>query len=60
MLGTPQLNSVTERCNLTLMKMVKNILSNSLIPISLWMGVLVVYLLNRILSRVVQKTYFEL
>jgi len=37
MLGTPQQNSVTERCNRTLMDMVRSMLSNSMLPLSLWM-----------------------
>jgi transposase InsO family protein len=56
--GTPQQNSVAERRNLTLMDMVRSMLSNSSLPISLWMEALktVVYLLNRVPSKAVPKT----
>ena len=62
MSGTPQQNGVTERSNRTLMDMVRSMLSNSYIPLSLWMYVLrtVVYLLNRVPSKAVLKTPFEL
>ena len=60
--GTPQQNGVSERRNQTLMDMVRSILSNSCLPISLWMYALktTMYLLNRVPSKVVQKTPFEL
>jgi hypothetical protein len=60
--GTPQQNGVTERRNRTLMDMVRSMLSNSSLPISLWMEALKtdVYLLNRVPSKVVPKTPFEL
>ena len=62
MLGTPQQNGVSERRNRTLMDMVRSMLSNSSLPVSLWMYALktVMYLLNRVPSKVVQKTPFEL
>ena len=62
MLGTPQQNGVAERRNHTLMDMVRSMLSNSSIPLSLWMYTLrtVVYLLNRVPSKAVPKTPFEL
>uniref|UniRef100_A0A2N9IKQ7 Integrase catalytic domain-containing protein n=1 Tax=Fagus sylvatica TaxID=28930 RepID=A0A2N9IKQ7_FAGSY len=62
MLGTPQQNGVAERRNRTLMEMVRSMLSNSSVPISLWMEALktAVYLLNRVPSKAVQKTPFEL
>ena len=34
---TSQQNGVSERCNRTLMDMVRNMLINSTLPISLWM-----------------------
>ena len=37
MLWTSQQNHVAERCNRTLMDMVKSMLSNSILPLSLWM-----------------------
>jgi hypothetical protein len=60
--GTPQQNGVAERRNRTLMDMVRSMLSNSSLPISLWMEVLktAVYLLNRVPSKAVAKTHFEL
>jgi len=44
------------------MDMVRNMLSNSSSPVSLWMYALKIamYLLNRVPSKVVQKTPFEL
>jgi len=60
--GTPQQNGVAERRNRTLMDMVRSMLSNSSLPISLWMEALktAVYLLNRVPSKAVPKTPFEL
>ncbi|RVW77645.1 Retrovirus-related Pol polyprotein from transposon TNT 1-94 [Vitis vinifera] len=60
--GTPQQNGVAERRNRTLMDMVRNMLSNSSLPISLWMEALktAVYLLNRVPTKTVPKTPFEL
>ena len=62
MSGTPQQNSVSERRNQTLMDMVRSMLSKSIVPVSLWMYALktVMYLLNRVPSKTVQKTPFEL
>jgi hypothetical protein len=53
MSGDPQQNGVTERCNRTLIDMVRNILSYSTLPISLWMEALKtnVHILNRVLSK---------
>ena len=60
--GTPQQNGVAERRNRTLMNMVRSMLSHANIPKSLWMYALktAVYLLNRVPSKVVEKTPFEL
>ena len=60
--GMPQQNEVAERRNRTLMDMVRSMLSNSSLPISLWMEALetAVYLLNRVPSKAVPKTPFEL
>lgn len=60
--GTPQQNGVVERRNRTLMDMVRSMLSNSALPKSLWMEALKtdVYLLNRVPSKSVPKTPFEL
>jgi len=62
MSGTPQQNDVSERHNRTLMDMVRSMLSNSTLPVSLWMYILktVMYLLNRVPSKVVPKTPFKL
>ena len=60
--GTPQKNGVAERRNRTLMDMVRSILSNSTLPLSLWMYALktIVYLLNWVPSKAVPKTSLEL
>ena len=62
MLGTPQQNGVIERCNCTLMDMVRSMLSNSTLPLSLRMYALktAVYLLNWVPSKAVPKAPFEL
>jgi len=62
MSGTPQQNDVLERRNQTLMNMVRSMLSNSSVPISLWMYALknAMYLLNRVPSKTIQNTPFEL
>ncbi|KAI0524826.1 hypothetical protein KFK09_004214 [Dendrobium nobile] len=60
--GTPQQNGVAERRNRTLMDMVRCMLSYSSLPLSLWMHALktAMYLLNRVPSKAVSKTPFEL
>ena len=60
--GTLQQNGVAKRRNCTLMDMVRSIISNSFIPLSLWMYALrtSIYLLNRVPSKAVPKTLFEL
>ena len=60
--GTPQQISVLERCNRTLMDMVRSMLRNSTLHVSLWMYALktTVYLLNRVPGKAVPKTPFEL
>ena len=62
MQGTPQQNSVVEKRNRILMYIVRSMLSNSSIPLSLWMYALrtVLYLLNRVPSKVAPKTPFKL
>jgi len=62
MAGIPQHNGVSERRNRTLMDMVRSMLSNSCLPVSLWMYALkaVMYLLNKVPSKAIQKTPFEL
>ena len=58
--GTPQKNGVAERRNRTLMDMVRSILSNSTLPLSLWMYALktIVYLLNWVPSKAIPKNPF--
>ena len=60
--GTPQQNGVAERHNWTLMDIVRSMMSNPSLPKSFWMYALKIatYLFNRIPSKVVQKTHFEL
>ena len=60
--GTPQQNGVAERRNRTLMDMVRSMMNNSYVPVSLWMYALrnAAYLLNRIPSKAVPKTPYEL
>jgi hypothetical protein len=60
--GEPQQNGMTERCNRTLMDMVRSMLSYSTLPIGLWMEALkpVIYILNRVPSKSVSKTSYEL
>ena len=55
-------NGVAERRNQTLMDMVRSMLSNSKLPKSLWTEALktAVYILNRVLTKVVPRTLFEL
>ncbi|RDX66046.1 hypothetical protein CR513_55231, partial [Mucuna pruriens] len=62
MLGTPQQNGVSKRHNRTLMNMVRSILSNSSLPLSLWMYTLKfsMYLLNKVPSKAVPKIPFKL
>ncbi|KAL0544331.1 hypothetical protein IC582_019444 [Cucumis melo] len=60
--GTPQQNGVAERRNRTLMNMVRSMLINSSLLVSLWMYALrtAQYLLNRVPNKSVPKTPFEL
>ena len=62
MLSSLDQNGVVERRNRTLLDMVRSMLSNSNIPKSLWTEALktAVYILNRVLTKVVPKTPFEL
>jgi hypothetical protein len=58
----PQQNGVAERRNHTLMDMVRSMLSYSTLPIGLWMEALktVIHILNRVPSKSVSKTSYEL
>ena len=62
MLGTLQQNGLAERCNKTLIDMVRSMINNSSLPKSLWMYALktAMYLLNRLPSKVVSINSFEL
>jgi hypothetical protein len=62
MLGDTQQNGVAERCNCTLMDMVRSMLSYSTLSISLWIGTLKtdVHLLNQVSSKSMPKTSYEL
>jgi len=62
MSGTPQQNGISKRHNRTLMDMVRSMLNNSTLPVSLCMYTLKIamYLLNRVPSKAVPKTPFEL
>ena len=60
--GAPQQNCVAKKRNHTLLDMVRSMLSYSSLPISLWMYALktAIYLLDRVPSKAVPKTPFEL
>ena len=60
--GSPDQNGVAERRNRTLLDMVRSMLSNSNLPKFLWTEALktAVYILNRVPTKAVQKTPFEL
>ena len=60
--GTPQQNGVSERHNRTLLDMVRSMLSNATLTISLLTYALktAMYLQNRVPGKAVQKTPFEL
>ena len=60
--STPQQNGVVERRNRTLMDMVRSMIGRTGLPISLWMHALLnaVYILNRVPTKSVPKTPFEL
>jgi hypothetical protein len=60
--GESQQNGVVERCNRTLMDMVRSMLSYSALPIGLWMEAIktVIHIFNRVPSKSVSKTPYEL
>ncbi|RVW22637.1 Retrovirus-related Pol polyprotein from transposon TNT 1-94 [Vitis vinifera] len=62
MLGTPSQNGVAERRNRTLKDMVRSMISHSTLPESLWGEAIktAVYILNRVPSKAVAKTPYEL
>ena len=60
--GTPQQNGVAKRRNMTLLVMVRSLLSYLTLPISFWGYALntAMYLLNLVLSKSIPKTPVEL
>jgi hypothetical protein len=60
--GTPQRNGVSERCNQTLLDMVRSMMSPSDLPLSFWRYALetAVFTLNRVPSKSVIKTPYEM
>nr|KYP41105.1 Retrovirus-related Pol polyprotein from transposon TNT 1-94 [Cajanus cajan] len=60
--GKPSMNGVAERRNRTLKDMVRSMISHSSLPESLWGEALktAVYILNRVPSKAVNKTPYEL
>uniref|UniRef100_A0A803ML76 Retroviral polymerase SH3-like domain-containing protein n=1 Tax=Chenopodium quinoa TaxID=63459 RepID=A0A803ML76_CHEQI len=60
--GSPNQNSVAERRNRTLIKMVRSMQSNATLPPSLWIEALktAAFILNRVPSKAVSKMLFEL
>jgi hypothetical protein len=60
--GEPQQNGVAERHNCTFMDMVRSMLSDSNLPVQLWMEALktTTHILNWVLSKSVPKIPFEL
>ena len=60
--GSPYQNGVVEKRNLTLMDMVRSMRSNSKLLESLWTKALktTVYILNRVPTKAIPKTPFEL
>ncbi|KAL0433573.1 UNVERIFIED_CONTAM: Retrovirus-related Pol polyprotein from transposon TNT 1-94 [Sesamum latifolium] len=60
--GSPDQNGVAERRNRTLLDMVRSMMASSKLPKSLWIEALktAVYILNRVPTKAVSKTSFEL
>lgn len=60
--GKPQQNRVAERRNRTVMNMMRSMLSNSTLPVSLWMEALktAAHISSRVPSKSVPKTPYEL
>ena len=60
--GIPQWNGMSERRNRTLLDMVRSMMSQMDLPILFWGYALetTVFILNRILSKVVEKTPYEI
>ena len=62
MLGSAYQNGVAERRNRTLKEMVRAMLNHSNLPLTLWGEALrtTVHILNKVPTKVVQKTPYEL
>ncbi|RVX00806.1 Retrovirus-related Pol polyprotein from transposon TNT 1-94 [Vitis vinifera] len=62
MLGTPSQNGVAEKRNRTVKDMVRSMISHSTLPKSLWGEAVktAVYILNRVPSKAIAKTPYEL
>ena len=60
--GTPSMNGVAERRNITLKDMVRSMISHSTLPTSLWGKALktAVYKLNRVPTKATDKTPYEI
>ena len=60
--GTPQCNGVSERCNRTLLDMVRSMMSLTYLPLSFWGYALdkAAFTLNRAPSKSVETTPYEL
>jgi transposase InsO family protein len=60
--GTPQRNGVSERCNRTLLDMVRSMMSLTNLPLSFWGYALetAAFTLNRVPSKSVETTPYEL
>ena len=60
--GTPQRNGVSERCNRTLLNMVRSMMSQSDLPLSFWGYALetTAFTLNRVPSKSVDRTPYEI
>ena len=60
--GSPDMNGVAERRNRTLLNMVRSMMNGSKLPTSLWKEALkaAVYILNRVPTKAVSKTPFEI
>ena len=61
MLGSPHQNGIAERRNHTLMEIVRSMVNDSSVPVSLWMYAIrtTAYILNRVPSKAVPKTPYE-
>ncbi|WVZ97784.1 hypothetical protein U9M48_043296 [Paspalum notatum var. saurae] len=60
--GTPQWNGVSERRNITLLDMVRSMMSQTYLPLYFWGYALetVVFILNRAPSKAIEKTPYEI